>query len=121
MKIVIPVDNKSLDSQVANTFGRAPFYLVYDIEGEKPSFVDNSAARSQGGAGIKAAQIVVDTGAKVLIAPQCGENAAKVIKAANIEIYKNETDSVSDTIRAFKEGKLSKLDDIHSGYHRRGD
>ncbi len=121
MKIVIPVDDRSLDSRIANTFGRAPFYLVYETEAEKSTFIDNSAAKSQGGAGIKAAQIVVDTGTKVLIAPQCGENAAKVIKAANIEIYKNETDSILDTIKAFQEGKLSKLDDIHSGYHRRGE
>ena len=56
MKIAIPVDEKSLESNVCVSFGRAPYYLIYDTETKESVFLDNSAAASTGGAGIKAAQ-----------------------------------------------------------------
>lgn len=120
MKIAIPVDNNKLESTISNSFGRAAYFLIYETENKNVLFLDNSAIASQGGAGIKAAQTIVDSGAKVLIAPQCGENAAKVIQAANIKIYKNENKTITDTINAFTEGKLPLLDDIHPGYHNHG-
>ena len=32
MKIAIPVDEKTLESNVCVSFGRAPYFLVYDTE-----------------------------------------------------------------------------------------
>ncbi|NLM58994.1 MAG: dinitrogenase iron-molybdenum cofactor biosynthesis protein, partial [Clostridium sp.] len=51
MKIAIPVDEKSLESNVCVSFGRAPYYLIYDTETKESVFLDNSAAASTGGAG----------------------------------------------------------------------
>ncbi|AHF08936.1 MULTISPECIES: NifB/NifX family molybdenum-iron cluster-binding protein [Dehalobacter] len=120
MKIAIPVDNNSMDSSVCISFGRAPYLLIYDTETEGSNFLDNSAAASQGGAGIKAAQNIVDSGAEAIITPRCGENAAEVLKAAEIKLYKNTNNSIRDNIESFKEGKLSLLDDIHPGFHQHG-
>ena len=88
MKIAIPVDDKSMEASVCQSFGRTPYFLVYDTESKDSVYLDNSAAASQGGAGIKAAQTIVDNNVSVLISPRCGENAAEVIKAANISMYK---------------------------------
>ena len=60
MKIAIPVDEKSLDSNVCVSFGRTPYFLIYDVDTKESVFLDNSAAASTGGAGIKAAQTIVD-------------------------------------------------------------
>lgn len=60
--------------------------MLYDTESKESVFLDNSAAASQGGAGIKAAQIIVDNKVSVLVTPRSGENAAEVIKSANIKI-----------------------------------
>ncbi len=120
MKISIPVDDKSMDTTVCVSFGRAPYFLIYDTESHASSFLDNSANSSQGGAGIKAAQVIVDSQASVLLTPRCGENAAKVINAAHIKIYKTINDSIRDNIDAFNEGKLALLDDIHPGFHDHG-
>ncbi len=120
MKIAIPVNNKSLESTVASSFGRTPYFLVYDTEAETSAFFDNSAIASQGGAGIKAAQAVVDSKADVVLVPQCGENAASVIKAANLKIFKTQGDSIRDNIDFFMAGKLSELTDIHAGFHNHG-
>ena len=61
MKIAMPVDEKTMESSVCLSFGRTPYFLIYDTETNKSIFLDNSAATSQGGAGIKAAQTVVDS------------------------------------------------------------
>lgn len=120
MKIAIPVNDKSMESGVCLSFGRAPYFLFYDTESKESVFLSNSAATSQGGAGIKAAQIIVDNNADILFTPRCGENAANVIKGGNIEIYKTINDSIMDNINAFNDGKLSLLKDIHAGFHGHG-
>ncbi|KJR49020.1 Glycine-rich cell wall structural protein precursor [Desulfosporosinus sp. I2] len=120
MKIAIPVDGKSMETSVCQSFGRTPYYLIYDTESKESIFLDNSAVASQGGAGIKAAQTIVDNKVSALLTPRCGENAAEVIKAANIKLYKTFNDSIKDNIDALNEGKLSLLEDIHAGFHGHG-
>ncbi|MBP2666344.1 MAG: dinitrogenase iron-molybdenum cofactor biosynthesis protein [Firmicutes bacterium] len=120
MKIAIPVNNKSMESTIASSFGRTPYFLIYDTETQTNAFFDNSAIASQGGAGIKAAQAIVDSGAGAVLVPQCGENAASVLKTANMKIYKTMNDSIKDNIVAFNAGTLSLLDAIHAGFHNHG-
>ena len=88
MKIALPVKAKSLQAQVSDTFGRTEYFLIYDTENKTAEYIDNSAAASQGGAGIKAAQTVVDQKVEALLTPQCGENAARVMQPNGIRIYK---------------------------------
>ncbi len=121
MKIAMPVDDKLMESTVCESFGRTPYFLIYDTESAESIFLDNSAAASQGGAGIKAAQTIVDNNANVLLTPRCGENAADVIKAAKIEIYKTMNNSILENINAFNDGKLSLLHEIHAGFHNHGE
>ena len=120
MKIAIPVDEKSVDSNVCVSFGRTPYFLIYDVDTKESVFLDSSAAASTGGAGIKAAQTIVDNKANVLLTPRCGENAAEVLKSADIEIFKTTSASVKDNIDAFIDGKLPLLDEIHAGFHGHG-
>lgn len=117
MKIAIPVDKQSRDSDVSASFGRSAYFLLYDSESKQGQFLRNSAAESAGGAGIKAAQIIVDSGAQVLLAPRCGKNAADVIIAAEIPIYKTIHKTVDENIKAFLADELETLDEIHAGYH----
>lgn len=117
MKIAIPVEGKTFDSDVCASFGRTPYFLIYNADTKESEFIDNSAAVSTGGAGIKAAQIIVDKKAEVLIVPRLGDNAADVLKPAGVKVYKTINTSVRDNIDAFAAGKLSLLDEIHPGLH----
>lgn len=80
-------------------------FSIYDVDAKESVFLDNRCAASTGGAGIKAAQTIVDNKANVLLTPRCGENAADVFKAAEIKIYKTTTTSAKDNIAAFIEWK----------------
>ncbi len=120
MKIVIPVNDNSTKTTVCMSFGRTPYFLIYDTDTKESTFLDNNAISSQGGAGIKAAQSIIDSGAEVLITPRCGENAAEVINAGCIKIYKTINSSIEDNISAFNKGELSLLQEIHPGFHNHG-
>ncbi|MGB4406388.1 MAG: NifB/NifX family molybdenum-iron cluster-binding protein [Sphaerochaeta sp.] len=117
MIIAIPSDKESLDSAVCVSFGRSPFYCLYDTETKQSTFLVNSAADSPGGAGIKAAQILVDNKANILITIRCGENAARVLQPANVELFKALNLSVADNISAHAQNKLAPLKEVHAGYH----
>jgi len=120
MKIIVPVESKSLDTPVCQSFGRTPLFVLVDTEKEKEEFLDNEAAASQGGAGIKASQMIADCGATAVITYRLGQNAADVLIAANIKIYKAQDGTVKENVEKFKEGKLDLLNEIHAGFHNHG-
>ena len=120
MKIAIPADEKTLDSTVCQSFGRTPYFLIYDTDKESADFIDNSAASSQGGAGIKAAQSIADSKVFAILPPICGQNAAEVLTTAGVLIYKTECSSIKESIAAFNENRLELLQEIHAGFHGHG-
>ncbi len=120
MKLIVPVETQSLEEPVCPSFGRTPYFILFDTETGNSDYLDNSATADQGGAGIKAAQMLVDTGAKVLITYRCGENAADVLKAGDIKMFKAENGSVMYNIQKCMKGKLSPLSDVHPGFHKHG-
>lgn len=117
MKLIMPVDEER--DVLCVTFGRAPYFAVHDTEAGTTEILNNPAAQAQGGAGLKAAQFVLDSGAEVLITPRCGINSAEVLQAADIRIYKSEGMGVKQNIEAFKAGTLSVLTSFHGGYQGR--
>ncbi|MBP2026765.1 putative Fe-Mo cluster-binding NifX family protein [Acetoanaerobium pronyense] len=120
MKIVIPVENKEINSDTCNSFGRAPYFLIYDTENRKKIYLDNNAAETSGGAGVKAAQTIADNNIDIVITAKCGENAYEVLKGSDIKIYKKILDKADENLIAFREGKLEELKETHSGYHLHG-
>lgn len=120
MKIAIPADRCDPDTIVCLSFGRAPYFLIFETDTQEITFLDNSAAHSQGGAGVKAAQIITDEDVDAVLTPRCGENAAEVFMASGIKLFKTKGDSVRDNIDAFINGRLEPLEDIHPGFHNHG-
>ena len=59
MKIAIPLDENKTD--VCMVLARTPFFLFWE-DGEQ-TIAENPAAQAQGGAGIQAAQFLVDSAA----------------------------------------------------------
>ncbi len=120
MKIAIPVNEQSLESAVAENFGRAANFLFFDTETKAVEYLDNSAIMSQGGAGIKAAQSVADHGAKALITPRCGQNAVDVLNACEITMFQAIEGTAQENLDAFEKNALEALSNIHAGFHHQG-
>jgi len=117
MKIAIPVENKSMDDNVCQSFGRAPYFLFYNTITKESEYLDNSAVVSQGGAGIRAAQVVADNGVKALITPRCGENSEKILRNAEVLVYKSISGTIRQNIDEFVSEKLNLLNEFHEGLH----
>lgn len=117
MKIAIPAEDNRPDSPVCQAFGRSAYLAVVDVESGDYEFIENPGAQSQGGAGVKAAQAVVDAGAEVLIAFHLGQNAADVLQPGGVSILKAVPGTVEALIQLYQTGTLGELTEIHAGYH----
>jgi predicted Fe-Mo cluster-binding NifX family protein len=95
MKVAIPTRGHDLSSEVEPRFGRCPRFLIVEAESLEFTTVENAAASMGGGAGMRAAQIVVDQGVELVIAGEVGPKAYDVLEAAGVRVMAR----VSGTVR----------------------
>lgn len=112
MKIAVMLEEDR--QKLCAVFARAPYLLIAQNDSEE--IVENPGADAESGAGLQAAQAVLDSGAGVLITARCGENAAAVFQEAGIEIYKAQGDDARENIRLYRAGALEKLTHFHAGF-----
>lgn len=115
--IVLPVANTNSARKVSDSFGRADAFWIYDTELGEHTEQPNQGLAAPGGAGIKAAQQVVDAGASVLLTPQLGENAAKILRSAGVALFHSQPGNASATIEAYLAGELTPLNHTRPGQH----
>lgn len=120
MRIAIPTDGTTLESPVCMSFGRTETFLLIDTETMAVTPMANAAAHAQGGAGIVAAQALVDAGVQAVVARYMGKNAADVLTPAGIVLYKGEEGTTAEMVERLKAGQLQVLTDIHPGHHHGG-
>lgn len=117
MRIAIPTEEKSIKSKINESLGRAPYFLIYSTVTRECEFLDNRAVADQGGAGIRAAQVIADNGAKAVITNRCGENAEKLFRNAEVFVYKAKEGNAEENIAYLVDNKLSLLSEFHSSFH----
>jgi predicted Fe-Mo cluster-binding NifX family protein len=107
MKIAVTSTGTSSNSPIDQRFGRAQCFLVHDLEAGEWSVIDNSqdheAAR---GAGVQAAQHIVDRNVAAVVTGNCGPKAFAVLKAADIAVYQGFSGTAEDAVAAYKDGSL---------------
>ena len=106
MKIAITATAASLDAEVDPRFGRCLYFIIVDPETMEFEAVDNSSAMASGGAGISAAQMIVDKGVDAVLTGNCGPNAYQVVSAAGIKVISGVAGKVRDAIEGYKSGKF---------------
>jgi predicted Fe-Mo cluster-binding NifX family protein len=112
MRIAVTTAGTDLDSQVELRFGRATSFLVYDTDSSEFEIIDNRQQLNDAqGAGIRAAQIVVHSGADALISGHCGPKAFKVLGHEGVDVYISEKSTIADVLDALAANKLEKLYD----------
>jgi predicted Fe-Mo cluster-binding NifX family protein len=108
VKLIISAQNPSLESQVDRRFGRSPWLVLYDTETNQWEAFQNPGVTQSGGAGVAAAQFVVDQNAEVVISGDFGPNASRAFQTANVDMrrFTESTATVQDAVDHFKQGKL---------------
>jgi predicted Fe-Mo cluster-binding NifX family protein len=118
MRIAIAVEEQSMESIICPSFGRSPYFLIYDTNTHDKTYLKNDMKDNQSGKGLKAAQMIVDENANVVLVQRCGKNAANILKNAKIGIYKTRHNLALVNIEAFKNKKLYLLEKFHDGFHK---
>lgn len=117
MKIVITSQGPSLDSQVSPLFGRCPTYLLVDSDEMSAESLSNPAVGAAGGAGIQAAQFIVQRDADAVISGNVGPNAFNVLHAAGVPVYLAQDGTVQEAVEALKAGELQQVGAPNVGGH----
>ncbi len=117
MRIVVSSQGDHLDAPVSLVFGRCPVYLFVDTETMEWEAVPNPALSQSGGAGIQAAQFVVNRRAQAVLTGNLGPNAFEVLRAAGIPGYLVSEGTVRQAVEAFRAGRLQQLGGASVGDH----
>ncbi len=118
MRVVIPANGANLDTPTSPIFGRSQYFILVDPETLEFEALPNPALDAPGGAGVQAAQTVLQHGVSAVIAPSLGPNAFRVIRAAGIPAYRMEGATVREVLAAYNAGQLPLLEtpgDDHVG------
>ena len=111
MKIAISSIGKDINSNVDSVFGRCSYFIIAETEGKKivkVEVIKNISAEKMGGAGISAAQAVVEKGVNVVITGNVGPRALDVLKQFDVKVY-NGSGSVKKALQNLINGKLKKI------------
>ena len=97
----------ALDAQASPVFGRCAAYVFVETDTMALEVVENPAIGASGGAGIQAAQFVVERGAQAVVTGNVGPNAFNVFGQAGIQVIVGVSGSVRHAVEQFKTGTLS--------------
>lgn len=112
MKIAITCFQDSLDASVDTRFGRCQNFLILDDNGEIEKTISNPASQAPRGAGVQAAQTVVNESVNVLITGNIGPNAFNLLKQSGIEVYLTPAGiSAKEAFEKYKAGELQKAEE----------
>jgi predicted Fe-Mo cluster-binding NifX family protein len=117
MKIVVSSQGESLDALVSPVFGRCAIYVFVDTETLEFEVVPNPAMNQGGGAGIQAAQFVVNQGAEAVLTGNLGPNAFGVLQGANVPSYLLQAGTVRESVEAYRAGRLRALGEANVAAH----
>lgn len=105
MKIAISASGQETSSQLDPRFGRCPFYAVYDNEKKDWNFLSNPGALEGSGAGVKAAQFLLEQNVDVLLTGNLGPNASSILSSAGLKVFSLPEVSLEEAIQQYGEGK----------------
>ena len=111
MKIAFTTSGEHLDAPLDSRFGRAPKFLIYDLDENTFEVIDNHQSQDAAqGAGVQAAETVARRGVDGIVTGHCGPNAFRALSAAGIKVYSTDAPTVAGALEALKAGTLEPSD-----------
>lgn len=117
MKVCITSTGAELSSSVDPRFGRAANVLLVDIDTNEVRRLEGATGASHG-AGVEAAQSVVNAGASALVTGRIGPRAYEVLAAAGIPVYVAPPTTVERALGDLAAGRLEEIDAATAEPHR---
>jgi predicted Fe-Mo cluster-binding NifX family protein len=120
-RIVVPVsDDKGIDAQLSQHFGRAPFFAIIDLDEEGHVIGQGTIANTSehfGGVGLPPDRIL-QLKPKALITYGLGPKALRVFQDAGVAVLRTEANIVREVVRAYNNNELQELTHgCHQAHH----
>ncbi|MGC8943039.1 MAG: NifB/NifX family molybdenum-iron cluster-binding protein [Caldisericia bacterium] len=106
MKICLTSTGNNLESFLDPRFGRCNYFVIVDTDTMNFKAIKNDASEARSGAGVKAAQFVINEGVDVLITGDIGPNAKMSFESSNIKIITGIEGSIKEIIENFKKENI---------------
>lgn len=84
MKIAVASEGKSLNSDISQSGGRAPYYLLFENK-KLVEIIKNPFVSGSGGAGFSVAYMLAEKNVKLVISGKVGENMVSALKEKGIK------------------------------------
>ncbi|MDD2558934.1 MAG: NifB/NifX family molybdenum-iron cluster-binding protein [Desulfuromonadaceae bacterium] len=118
MNVAFSATGTDLDSDLDQRFGRAKQFIIVNTDTDAASILENTQNMNAAqGAGIQAAQNVVNAGATAVVTGNCGPKAFQVLQAAGVKIYHTKLSSVGAALKAFLAGELEEASSANAEAH----
>ncbi len=100
-KFAIAADGPDASAPITHLSGRAPFFIVYDENGNRLEVIDNVYLRQEYGIGPRAAALLGEKNVTVLVGGVAGPKMKKVLNEKNIRFVhrKGTVQQVVDELR----------------------
>jgi len=111
MKIAVSANGKSIESSVAEAFGRCPYFIFVQIKDDKivkTEAMKNKNTDQSGGAGISTARLMAENEVNAVVAGNIGPRALDVLRQFNIEAYSG-AGTVKQALRDYMDKKLKMI------------
>lgn len=120
MKIAISARGADLEAQVEPRFGRAPYFLIVDVQTMEFEAVPNLPSRqAPQGAGIQAAALVARHRPAAVLTGHCGPKAFQTLQAAGIRVILGVEGTVRHIVENYRMGKLKPASSANVASHWR--
>ena len=122
VRIVVPVsDEKGIDAQLSQHFGRAPFYAIIDLDEKGQVIGQGTIANTSehfGGVGLPPDRIM-QLKPKVLVTYGLGSKALTMFQDAGVAVLRTEVNTVREVINAYNNNELQELTQgCHHAHHQ---
>lgn len=118
MNVAFSTAGSDLNAYLDQRFGRAKQFILIDTETNAATILKNTQNMNAAqGAGIQAAQNVINAGADAVVTGNCGPKAFQVLQAAGIKIYPAQEATIESALKAFMRGTLQEVHSANVDSH----
>jgi len=107
MKVAVTAQGQDMTSEIDPRFGRARFLIEVDTDTGAFAAHDNAQnINAVQGAGIQAAQNVIELGVAAVLTGNVGPKAFSTLEAGNVKVHTGATGTVESVVEQFRAGQL---------------
>jgi len=114
-RVAVSAAGTTVRDDVDPHFGRCERFLLFD--GEAATVLENPAREAPEGAGLKAAQLMIDHGVTAVLTGSVGPKAFQALSDAGIRVYPGASGVIEEVLSKHRHGELAEAKEAsHRGH-----